>query len=246
MDCREIYNVLEEDLPKVRYRTKYMLPKVTKELMREHKFPAWRICQYTVPESGVKYNLCYYAELPINAKYPTNIHYCVEETDEYRYILRAIVGGYIRPDGVLVDIKQVYYYTYHFLEQYNKRFLKNSALSHDEIACMFVCRNKLITPTRINERINRNYKKHGRFNSHVYEVRDGVCFALTAFQEAKDEQGNLIPDDDGTLLVIYTTFMNEDDMSNEQLTGIEEEQQILFESIREQNLKKMMEKFRGV
>ena len=61
-----------------------------------------------------------------------------------------------------------------------------------------------------------------------------------------DEQGNLIPDDDGTLLVIYTTFMNEDDMSDEQLTGIEEEQQILFESIREQNLKKMMEKFRGV
>lgn len=56
----------------------------------------------------------------------------------------------------------------------------------------------------------------------------------------------LIPDDDGTLLVIYTTFMNEDDMSDEQLTGIEEEQQILFESIREQNLKKMMEKFRGV
>ena len=40
--------------------------------------------------------------------------------------------------------------------------------------------------------------------------------------------------------------MNEDDMSDEQLTGIEEEQQILFESIREQNLKKMMEKFRGV
>ena len=40
--------------------------------------------------------------------------------------------------------------------------------------------------------------------------------------------------------------MNEDDMSDEQLTGIEEEQQILFESIREQNLKKMIEKFRGV
>ena len=150
------------------------------------------------------------------------------------------IYGYVRPDGVHVNLKQVYYYTNHFLEQYNKRFLKNSALSHDEIACMFVCRNEMIIPTRINERINKNYKKHGRFNSHVYEVRDGVCFALTAFLEAKDEQGNLIPDDDGTLLVIYTTFMNENDMSDEQLKGIEEEQQILFESIREQNLKQIL------
>ena len=109
MNCREIYNVLDEDLPKVRYRTNYMMPKVVKELMREHKFPAWRICQYTVPESDVKYHLCYYAELPINARKPTNMHYCVEEMDEYRYILRAIVGPYVRPDGVIVDLKQVYF-----------------------------------------------------------------------------------------------------------------------------------------
>ena len=112
MDCREIYNVLEEDLPKVRYRINYMMPKVVKEFMREHKFPAWRICQYTVSESGAKYNLCFYAELPINARKPTNMHYCVEETDEYRYILRAVVGGYCKKRSISTHPKRGYPFTF--------------------------------------------------------------------------------------------------------------------------------------
>ena len=237
MNCREIYNTLQSDLAKVIYRTNYMLPKVAKELMREHKFPAWRVSEYTVPESGLRYNLCFYAEFPINAPKPTNMHYCMMDSDGRRVILRALVGQYIKTDGVPVELKQVHLYTCHFLEQYNKRFLHNDSLSHNEIACLFSCRNKLITPTRMNEKVNRNYKNHGDFNSHIYEVRDGVCFARTAFENAKDEQGNMIPDDEGTLLVIYTTFMNEDGMSDEQLKAIDEEQEILFKSIYEMNLK---------
>lgn len=231
MNWREIYNAIEHDFPKVKYRTKYMMPKVVKELEKELKFPAWRICKYTVPESCNTYNLCYYAEFPINAQSPTNIHYCIIDADEGVAIIRGLKGEYIKPDGAMTELKQIHLYTYHFLKQYNNRFLKNDALSLEEIACMFSCRNKVITPTRMNERINRNYKKHGRFNSHVYEVRDGVCFAQTAFEDAKDENGNLIPDDLGTLLIIYTTFMNENDMSEEQLKGIEDEQKILFKTI---------------
>ena len=233
MNCREIYNAFKYDFPKVEYRTKYMMPKVVKELQKECKFPAWRICKYTVPESCNTYNLCYYAEFPENAQSPTNIHYCIVDTDEVVAIIRALTGKYLKPDGEITELKQIHLYTYHFLEQYNKRFLKNDALSHEEIACMFSCRNKVITPTRMNERINRNYKKHGRFNSHVYEVRDGVCFAQTSFEDAKDEEGNLIPDDVGTLLILFTTFMNENDMSEEQIKGIEDEQKILYDTVDE-------------
>jgi hypothetical protein len=93
----------------------------------------------------------------------------------------------------------------------------------------------------MNERINRNYKKHGRFNSHVYEVRDGVCFAQTSFEYAKDEEGNLIPDDVGTLLILFTTFMNENDMSEEQLKGMEDEQKILFKTIDKLFLRNLVE-----
>jgi hypothetical protein len=234
MNCREIFNTIyEKDLPKVIYRTKYMLPKIAKELMKERRFPAWRICEYIVPESGFKYNLCFYAEFPVNAYSPTNMHYCIMDTDGGKAIIRAFKGQCIKPDGVLAELRQVHLYTYHFLEQYNKRFINNDALSHVEIACIFSCRNKIITPTRMNEKVNKNYKKHGEFNSHIYEVRDGVCFARTAFEKAEDEHSNLIPGDERSLLVIYTTFMNKDDMCDEQLQGIDEEQQILFESIRE-------------
>jgi hypothetical protein len=241
MNCREIYNAFKYDFPKVEYRTKYMMPKVVKELQKECKFPAWRICKYTVPESCNTYNLCYYAEFPENAQSPTNIHYCIVDTDEVVAIIRALTGKYLKPDGEITELKQIHLYTYHFLEQYNKRFLKNDALSHEEIACMFSCRNKVITPIRMNERINRNYKKHGRFNSHVYEVRDGVCFAQTSFEYAKDEEGNLIPDDVGTLLILFTTFMNENDMSEEQLKGMEDEQKILFKTIDKLFLRNLVE-----
>lgn len=241
MNCREIYNALEKDLPKVKYRTQYMMPKVVKELKKESKFPAWRICKYTAPESGFKYNLCYYAEFPVNAQRPTNMHYSIMDTDGGEAIIRTVEGQYIKPDGNVVDLKQIYLYTHHFLERYNDRFLKNPSLTYDEIACMFSCRNKIIIPTKMNEKINRNYAKHGRFNSHVYEVRDGVCFALTAFEDAKDENGNLIPNDEGTLLVIYTTFMKENDMSDEQLKAIEDEQKILFKTIDKLFLRNLVE-----
>ena len=86
--------------------------------------------------------------------YFKNIHYCIIDTDEGVAIIRGLKGEYIKPDGAITELKQIHLYTYHFLEQYNKRFLKNDALSHEEIACMYSCRNKVITPTRMNERIN--------------------------------------------------------------------------------------------
>ena len=93
MNCREIYNAFEYDLPKVKYRTKYMMPKVVKELEKELKFPAWRICKYTVPESCNIYNLCYYAEFPENAQSPINIHYYIVRPMTHQWLPRTEISS---------------------------------------------------------------------------------------------------------------------------------------------------------
>ena len=54
MSYRDIYSALEEDLPKVRYRAEYMMPKIIKDLKQERNFPTLRTVNYTVPESELE------------------------------------------------------------------------------------------------------------------------------------------------------------------------------------------------
>ena len=233
MSYRDIYSALEEDLPKVRYRAEYMMPKIIKDLKQERNFPALRTVNYTVPESENPYIICFYAEFPINSLKPACSHFYHSVDENHRYLFRTCVGKYITPEGDVVNLKQVHSFSPHFLEQYNKRFHKSRSLSLEEIASIFMCRNKLLTPSRMNEKINRNYKSHGEFNTYAYEVRDGICFARTKLEKALDENGVFVKDDDGILAIIFTTYMNESGMSDEQLKAIEEEQNKMFNTIDE-------------
>ena len=138
--------------------------------------------------------------------------------DKQRFIIQWTAGGYKQTeDRPISFIRQIHAYTSHFLERYNERFLKNQSLKANDIACIYLSRNKLGgMPITMNEEINRHLEKYG------YRVRDGFCFSRTAVEGTISEDRDRNKDKVNAMLVLYTTFMNEADMSNTQVSAINE------------------------
>ena len=75
----------------------------------------------------------------------------------------------------------------------------------------------------LNDEVNRNYKKYGDYNDRGMRVNDGFCFTQTTIDGKPSSDGIREHDKVDAMLIIYTTFMCESDMSETQITAINKE-----------------------
>lgn len=224
MTYKEMYNHLANDLKKVQIREDYLRRKAIKEFKAERKFPAWRWYEYTIPATNNKYIIFFYAESRFFIEKPIADSFCIMFNDKQRFIIQWTAGGYKQTeDSPISFIRQIHAYTSHFLERYNERFLKDKTLNANDIACRYLSRNKIGMPITMSEDINKNLEKYGENAQTGYRVKDGFCFARSAVEGTKSEDGDRNKDKVNAMLVLYTTFMNEAGLANTQLSAINEE-----------------------
>ena len=226
MPFKDIFEAISEDSEKVKYRIEKVCPKAVKELKKSKSFPAWYIDEYT-PGSNNKYVNFYIVRHPDQIETPNVITFLVLfDKNNHRFVIRNMMMGYRHtPESDVVALPTIHIITSHFLKQYNTRFLHNMSLTANEIAGLFLERNNLLVPLKMNEGINRNYKQYDH-NEQGIRVRDGFCFTRSCL-EGKDTFE--------AIGIIYATYMNETEMENSQTDAINKEsEEVLrkfFESI---------------
>ena len=75
----------------------------------------------------------------------------------------------------------------------------------------------------LNEEINKNFKEYGEHNGRGMRVHDGFCFTQTAIDGEESKDGIREHDRVDAMMILYTTFMNESDMSDTQRAAINKE-----------------------
>lgn len=229
MTYKEMYDHLANDLKKVQIKEEYLRPKAVREFKNERKFPSWRWYEYTIPATNNKYIIFFYAENRMYIEKPLVDYFSIVFDGKKRFVLQWLAAGYKHTqESPLSLIRQIHAYSSHFLERYNERILKDKSLNANDIACRYLSRNKVGMPIAMNEEINKRLAKYGEGAKYGYRVRDGFCFARTAVEGVLSEDGDRDKDKIDAMLVLYTTFMNESDMKDTQLSAIDKEHYITW------------------
>ncbi len=219
-----MYDGLVTDAPKVQIRIDKSYSKAVRAFKKTRMFPAWYIDEYIIPASNNKYIIFYHAGNANEIEKPRKLSFCCVFSGNQRYVIRGMQMGYQHtPKCETIMLPQIHAYTSHFFQRYNERFLHKDNLSSNEIAGLFFLRNPFTMPITLNEEVNKNYKEHGEHNNCGMRVPDGFCFTHTAIEGCKSEDGIHEHDKVDAMLVLYTTFMNESDMSDSQRTAINKE-----------------------
>lgn len=221
MSCKELFDHLFKDLDKIQYRINYYRPKAIKEFKKTIAFPAWIMYDYTIPNNNNNYVIFYYAKSRDEILNPEASYFCTTFNNNQRLIIRTIVGGYKHtPNTPTKAIRTIHIFTSHFLQRYRERFLKDSKLTSNETACRFFSRNLYLMPIDINEEINKHISKYGEGANKGYRVNDGICFTRS-FLEG-EFYGDDLQDKDrvDALVAVFTTFMVESDMHENQRSAI--------------------------
>lgn len=220
-----MYDHLANDLKKVQIKEDYLRQKAIRDLKKERRFPAWKWYEYTIPSTNNKYIIFFYAESRFFIEKPVADSFCIMFNNNQRLIIQWVACLYRHTEDSpsLTTIRQIHAYTSHFLERYNERFLKDKTLNANDIACRYLSRNKIGMPITMSEDINKNLEKYGENAQTGYRVKDGFCFARSAIEGTKSEDGDRNKDKVNAMLVLYTTFMNEAGLANTQLSAINEE-----------------------
>lgn len=224
MTYKEMYDHLAADKKKVDIKIDYLLPKAIKSFKKTMRFPAWELYDYTIPSTNNKYVIYFYAESRARIENPEIGSFTIVHNGKHRFIVKWGAGGYKHtPDGEMMAIRQIHAYTPHFLQRYNERFLKNESLTINEIAAIFLSRNKRFDPLQQNSEINRNYEKYGITGKYSFLVRDGICFSYLEVEGTESADGDRHKDKIDALYICYTTFMNESKMTDSQRKAIHKE-----------------------
>lgn len=219
MTYKEIYDNLAADTEKINIKKNYLLPKAIREFKKETVFPAWRWYEYKIPATRNTYIIFFYAESRNFIEKPECDYFCVHYEDKKRLVIKACAMGYKPEERPLTLIRVVRVYTSHFFERYNERFLKNNFIGSTDVACRYFSRNKNEIPIEINEKINKNLKKHGESANFGSKIRDGFCFMRSAAQNVSNKE---VCENDRleAVMFMYVTFMNESGMEDSQLSEI--------------------------
>ena len=221
-----MYDHLAEDLKKVEYRKEYYLPKAIKEFRKAKVFPVWKWYEYKVPNTNNKYVIYYYSENANSIEKPQVGFFVDVFWDKQRYLIRWGASPYRHtPRSSFILLRQLHVYTSHFLHRYNERFLKDESLSSNDIACRYLSRNEIATPIDINKEINAHIDDYGENAKWGYHVHDGFCFTRTCL-EGEFHEDNREKDRVDAMVIVYTTFITEAEMSDRQVLAIEKEHRI--------------------
>lgn len=224
MTWKEMYDGLVTDAQKVQIRIEKSYPKAVRTFKKTRSFPAWYIDEYNIPATNNHYIIFYYAGNTNEVEKPLYSSFCFVFSGNQRYVIRGMKMGYKHtPKSETVMLPQIHAYTCHFFQRYNERFLHKDTLSPNEIAGLFFVRNPSSIPIMLNEDVNKNYKEHGEHNDRGMRVSDGFCFTQTAIEGYESEDGIHEHDKVDSMLILYTTFMNESDMSDTQRAAIDKE-----------------------
>jgi hypothetical protein len=218
-----MYDHLLADKQKVDIKKEYLLPKAIKAFRKASRFPAWELYEYKIPATNNKYIIYFYAETRTRMEKPEVGSFCILFNEKQRFVIQGGVSQYKHtPDSSLVLIRQIHAYTSHFLQRYNERILKDESLTSNEVAARYLSRNNAaIMPLEQNENINRNHELYGETGQYAYRVRDGICFARTGIQGKSNE--DRLNDKIDAGFILYTTFMNESEMTDGQRSAISKE-----------------------
>lgn len=130
--------------------------------------------------------------------------------------------GYQHTDkSEVVKLPLIYVYTSHFFQRYNQRCLHKDSLKFQEVAGFFFIRNPILIPIKVDEEVNRNFKKHGVLNTQGMRVMDGFCFTPSAIEGEESEDGIREHDKVDAMKIVYKTFLNESDMTESQRAAID-------------------------
>lgn len=224
MTYKEMYDCLAADLEKIKIKKEYLLPRVVKELKKEMRFPAWRYYEYTIPASGNKYVIFFYADNKFSVQNPKTDYFCLAYDDDGRNVIKWGARCFVPDGGEMMLLREIQLYTTHFFARYKERWLnkepryKDISLNANDIACIYLSRNQdNAMPIEMNDEINRRLDKYGGGAMYGYRVRDGFCFTQTDMQLVKSEDSKERPI---AQYVVYKTFMNESDMADTQLSAI--------------------------
>ncbi len=224
MTWKEMYIGLETDAHKVKIRIEKSYPKAIKFFQKSSNFPVWYIDEYKIPSTNNLHIIFYYARNTNDIKNPLCSSFCVVFSDNKRYVIRGLKMGYQHsPKSKTIMLPQIHAYTSHFLQRYKERFLRNDKLTPNEVAGLFLVRNYLPMPIMLNENVNEHFRDHGPHNDRGMRVLDGFCFTQTAIEGKESEDGIREHDRVDAMLILYTTFMNESDMSKTQRIAIDKE-----------------------
>ena len=224
MTWKEMYDGLAVDAQKVQIRIEKSYPKAVRLFKKTRTFPTWYIDEYKIPATNNQYIIFYYAGNASEVEKPHYSSFCFVFSGNQRYIIRGMQMGYQHtPKCKTIMLPQIHAYTSHFFQRYNERFLHMDNLSPNEIAGMFFVRNPFPMPIMLNEDVNKNYKEHGEHNGRGMRVQDGFCFTQTAIDGEESKDGIRENDRVDIMLILYTTVMNEYDMSDSQRAAINKE-----------------------
>lgn len=224
MKYKEMYDALEKDVSKLQIWIDKTMPKSIRFFEKQLSFPQWHIEEYEHQDSHIKYVIFFYAGTRNEIKNPHYTSYGVVFFENHRYVVQGTFSDYQHtPKCQLIRLPQINAYTSHFLKRYNERFLHKKTLSPNEIAGLFLIRNPFPMPIMLNEDVNKNYKEHGEHNDRGMRVPDGFCFTQTDIDVHVSEDGIHEHDKVDAILVLYTTFMNESEMSDTQKAAINKE-----------------------
>lgn len=224
MTWKEMFDGLVQDAQKVRIRIDKIYPKAIKYFKKSRSFPTWYIDEYKIPATNNQYIIFFYAGNPIEIDNPHYSSFCIVFSGKQRFVITSMQMGYQHtPKCETILLPQIHAYTSHFFQRYNERFLHKDNITPNEIAGLFLVRNSVPMPIKLSEEINKNFKEHGVHNGRGMRVQDGFCFTQTNLEGEESEDGIHEHDRVDAMLILYTTFMNEADMSDTQRAAINKE-----------------------
>lgn len=221
MTYREMFDHFSKDREKLLYRDDYYLPKAIKELSASKTFPAWKKYEYVTPNTRNKYILFYYAADRRAVNDPMKGIFSVVYYDKTPFIFKWLVSGYRHtPERDYEGVRTIYIYSRHFFQRYNERFIKDSSLDMYDVAIRFFARNIDYMPIEITKGINKNIEIYGDDGKRGFKVKDGICFAQSAIEGQANEEGDKNKDIIDAIVFLFTTFVPESQMTDEQQEAV--------------------------
>lgn len=224
MTWKEMYDGLAQDAKKVQIRINKTYPKAVKCFKKSKSCPMWHIDEYKIPATNNQYIIFFYAGNASEIEKPHCLSFSFIFCGNQRFVIRGMHMSYQHTTKCeTAMLPTIHAYTSHFFQRYNERFLHKEDLTPNEIAGLFFIRNHFLMPIMLNEEVNKNFKEHGEYNDRGMRVHDGFCFTQTAIEGKESEDGIHEHDRVDAMMILYTTFINESDMSNTQRNAINKE-----------------------
>ena len=143
MSYPEIYRVLENAAPKLRYKMEQLRPKAVKYFTSEvWSYPAIKTYEYTIPATNDTYIIFFYAADRKVAEKPMSGSFCfLRHWNPWQ----VMIVKEMAPDleGTPFETKFLFTYTSHFFDRYRERHLKKTDLPIIDAICRFFARNRL-------------------------------------------------------------------------------------------------------